>query len=174
MTDISLRQANIEDVPLIVSLVNSAYRGEISKLGWTTEAHILGGQRTDAEEITRLISTDDSRVLLCDFHNEAVGTAHLKQIEDGVYLGMFTIKPKLQGRGLGKAFLAAVEQHARETWGATKITMSVITLRHELMAYYERRGYRRSGRFCPFPQDPRFGIPRVDDLQLEYMEKCLV
>lgn len=171
---LSYRQATPEDIPLVASLVNAAYRGEISKLGWTTEAFILGGQRTDADEIARLIGADDSLILLCQHNDEAVGTAHLKKMEDGAYLGMFTIKPQLQGQGIGKQFLMAAELTARDKWGAHKITISVITLRHELIAYYERRGYRRTGKFGEFPQDPRFGIPKVEHLRFEYLEKALL
>jgi ribosomal protein S18 acetylase RimI-like enzyme len=171
MPTLAYRRATPNDVPLIVSLVNAAYRGESSKMGWTTEADILGGQRTDEEEIARLIAEKDSLILLCLKHGEAIGTAHLKKVGDGAYLGMFTIKPSLQGKGIGKQFLAAAEETAQEQWRASKLTMSVITLRPELIAYYERRGYRRTGRFGVFPQAPRFGIPKVDGLQFEYLEK---
>ena len=173
MSSITTRKAATGDIPLIVSLVNGAYRGEISKMGWTTEAYILGGQRTDESEITRLIEMQDSLILLCFKDGEAIGTAHVKKTGDGAYLGMFTITPGLQGQGMGKAFLAAAEHTARQQWQAARITMSVITLRHELIAYYERRGYRRTGRFGAFPGDPRFGIPKVDNLQFEYLEKTL-
>jgi ribosomal protein S18 acetylase RimI-like enzyme len=171
MPTLAYRRATPNDIPLIVSLVNAAYRGESSKMGWTTEADILGGQRTDEEEIARLIAEKDSLILLCLKDGEAIGTTHLKKVEDGAYLGMFTIKPLLQGKGIGKQFLAAAEETAQEQWRASKLTMSVITLRPELIAYYERRGYRRTGRFGAFPQDPRFGIPKVDGLQFEYLEK---
>lgn len=173
MNNLSHRPATSKDIALIVSLVNSAYRGEISKMGWTTEAFILGGQRTDAEEIAGLLDAENSLILLCFREGEAIGTAHLRKTDDGAYLGMFTIKPGLQGQGYGKAFLAAAEQLARQQWQAAKITMSVITLRHELIAYYERRGYQRTGRFGEFPRDPRFGLPKVDNLQFEYLEKSL-
>ena len=173
MSTLTYKQATIHHVPLIVSLVNAAYRGEISKMGWTTEAYILGGQRTDEGEVAQLITEGNSIILLCYRDGEAIGTAHLKKNEGSAYLGMFTIKPSLQGQGIGKHYLRHVEQLARELWDARKITMSVITQRHELIAYYERRGYQRTGVFGEFPQDPRFGIPRVENLQFEYLEKIL-
>lgn len=173
MPTIVYRHATISDIPQIVSLVNAAYRGDTSRLGWTTEADILGGQRTDAEEIAHLIAAQDSLILLCVKSDEAVGTAHLKKSANGAYLGMFTIKPSLQSQGIGKQFLAAAEQTAQQHWNASMITMSVITRRHELIAYYERRGYRRTGRYGEFPNDPRFGLPKVAGLQFEYLEKCL-
>jgi ribosomal protein S18 acetylase RimI-like enzyme len=173
MPSLRYRQATANDIPCIVALVNAAYRGEISKLGWTTEAYILGGQRTDSREIGELINQPDSLILLCLRGDEAIGTAHLRRHDQGAYLGMFTIKPALQGQGLGKQFLTAAEQTAQQRWQADTITMSVITLRHELIAYYERRGYRRSGRLEAFPQDPRFGLPKVASLQFEHLEKSL-
>jgi ribosomal protein S18 acetylase RimI-like enzyme len=173
MSTVSYQLASLHHAALIVSLVNSAYRGEISKMGWTTEAHILGGQRTDEEEIQRLLTEDNSLILLCYHDDQAIGTVHLKKIEHGAYLGMLTIKPELQGQGYGKQFLAAAEQTAQQTWGVNKITLSVITLRHELIAFYQRRGYQRTGILDDFPQDPRFGIPRVAHLQFEYLEKIL-
>ena len=173
MSTLSYRLATLDNTDLIVSLVNSAYRGEISKMGWTTEAHILGGQRTDAEGIRRLLTEDNSLILLCYHDHQAIGTVHIKKMEHGAYLGMLTIQPGLQGQGYGKQFLTAAEHTAQQTWEASKITMSVITLRHELIAFYQRRGYRRTGVVEDFPQDPRFGIPRVAHLQLEYLEKIL-
>jgi ribosomal protein S18 acetylase RimI-like enzyme len=173
MPSLSYRQATVDDIPCIVSLVNAAYRGEISKLGWTTEAYILGGQRTDSREIAALINQPDSLILLCLQDDEAIGTAHLRRHDPGAYLGMFTIKPALQGQGLGTQFLATAEATAQQRWQAATITMSVITLRHELIAYYERRGYRRTGRLEAFPRDPRFGLPKVASLEFEYLEKDL-
>ena len=112
-------------------------------------------------------------ILLGYLDDQAIGTVHLKQLERAAYLGMLTIAPALQGQGLGKQLLAAAENQTRQRWGTNKITITVITLRHELMAFYERRGYRHTGVFDDFPQAPRFGIPRVDSLQFEYLEKTL-
>jgi len=153
-------------------LVNSAYRGESSRIGWTTEADLLGGQRTDADEIADLIGTEGSMILLCFGGSELIGSVHLQRAPDGVWLGMFSVRPALQGRGVGKRFLAAAERRAREEWGAGNAYMTVITRRRELIAWYERRGYRCAGRFKDFPNDPRFGIPRVAGLRLEVLEKC--
>lgn len=173
MRDLSFRKANHEDVPQIVALVNSAYRGEASKLGWTTEADLLGGQRTDAREISSLVEARGSMMLLCLLEAETIGCVHLEKVEDGANLGMFTVKPVLQGKGIGKRFLQAAEAAAREAWGIEKITMAVITYRRELIAFYERRGYIRTGIRKEFPTDPRFGIPKVDDLHFELLEKSL-
>lgn len=159
----------------VVALVNSAYRGESSRAGWTTEADILGGQRTDAQEIAHLIAQDSSAILLCLYNGGIIGSVHVERVDAATaYLGMLVIKPGLQGQGLGRRFMEDAERFVRMEWGVTRMQMQVITLRHELIAYYVRRGYRRTGETRPFPAaDPRFGLPRVEGLMFEVLEKPL-
>jgi ribosomal protein S18 acetylase RimI-like enzyme len=170
---LSFRPAVMADVAQIVALVNSAYRGESSRAGWTTEADLLAGQRTDADEVHSLIATDDSIILLCLQVNAIIGTVHLQHGHHAACMGMLVIKPGLQGQGLGKKLMQAAEATAIKMWGVDKMLMYVITLRPELIAFYERRGYHRSGKFKAFPQAARFGVPKVDGLQLEMLEKVL-
>jgi len=170
---LNFRRAAPADVEAIVALVNSAYRGESSRAGWTTEADLLDGQRTDAAEIAHLIGMDDSLVLLCQSGNEIIGSVHLEKVNaETAYMGMLVIRPVLQGQGLGKQFMNAAEQTARAEWGTTRMQIQVITLRHELIAYYERLGYLRTGEIRPFPSDPRYGIPKVSGLKFEVLEKA--
>ena len=172
---ITFRLATVGDVLAIVALVNSAYRGESSRAGWTTEADILGGQRTDAEEITQLVVRSDSAMLLCLHDVEIIGSVHVAIDECATaYMGMLVIKPVLQGQGLGKRFMHVAERFVSEEWGASRVRIWVVTLRHELIAFYQRRGYVRTGVVKPFPAtDPKFGLPKVNDLQFEVMEKTL-
>jgi len=154
--------------------VNSAYRGESSRAGWTTEADLLDGQRTDATEICRLIDMRDSLFLLCQSDDVIIGSVHLKKLDEKTaYMGMLVIQPVLQGRGLGKRFIQEAEGLALASWEATKIQIQVITFRHELIAYYERLGYLRTGETRTFPTDPRFGIPKVRGLEFEILEKYM-
>lgn len=171
--NLAFRRATADDVVAIVTLVNSAYRGETSRAGWTTEADILGGQRTDAEEISRLIEQAGSAMLLCLRNGEIIGSVHVELVDAATaYLGMLVIRPVLQGQGLGRRFMHEAEQFVRTEWGAVRMQMQVITLRHELIAYYERRGYRRTGETRAFPAtDPRFGLPRVAGLEFAVLEK---
>ena len=158
----------------MAALVNSAYRGDSSRAGWTTEADLLGGQRTDEREISRLIAAENSLLLLAAVADEIVGTVHLKRIDtDSAGLGMLVVKPVLQGRGFGKQLLQAAETRVRRDWNAQRLEMQVISLRSELLAYYERRGYRRTGDTRPFPAEPEFGLPRVECLRFEVLEKLL-
>ena len=173
LDNLSFRLAQSQDIPRVVSLVNSAYRGESGQQGWTTEADLLDGQRTDAEEIARLLDARNSMILLAEVGDELLASVHLEEYEEGAYLGMLAVRPDLQGRGIGKCLMAAAEQRAAAEWQAGKMLMTVIHLRHELIAFYQRCGYARTGRVKPFPTSEKFGIQKVPGLLLEYLEKPL-
>ena len=176
MTDdtIAFRDADAGDVPALVALVTSAYRGESSRAGWTTEADLLDGNRIDPDVLRGDIEREHSRVLLASRDGVLLGCAHVA-IESGAgYFGMFAVDPLLQAGGIGKAILAEAERVVRDEWRLPMMRMTVIDLREDLIAWYERRGYRRTGIKKPFPAvDPRFGLPRRDDLRFEVLEKGL-
>ena len=166
------RDARAGDIDTILALVESAYRGDASRQGWTTEADLLDGQRTDRAGVAELIAKPGSRVLLAESAGELLACAHLERLGEAAYLGMFSVRPGLQGRGVGRAVLAEAERIARDDWRCAHMQMSVISVRDELVAWYERRGYRRSGIYQPFPYgDERFGIPKRDDLRFELLSK---
>lgn len=171
---ISFRPAGPGDVGAIVALVNSAYRGEGSKRGWTTEADLLGGQRTDAGKVPEMIAASESRIELMSDEAALVGCVHLQKESDGsCFLAMLTVDPARQASGLGKALMTRCEEIARE-WGCRRMRMTVISVRAELIAYYERRGYARTGKTEPFPEnDPRFGLPKVSKLTFVELSKRL-
>jgi ribosomal protein S18 acetylase RimI-like enzyme len=173
VTPLTYRSATTHDIDTLADLVNSAYRGDSSRTGWTTEADLLGGQRTDRDEIRDLIATPNSVILLGKQDGKILASMHLQQEGSSAYLGMFAIRPGYQGAGIGKQCLQQAESYAQQQWGAAAMLMTVITLRTELIAYYERRGYRRTGKLKPFPDSPRFGIPKVAGLQLVVLEKVL-
>ncbi|MGY0505324.1 GNAT family N-acetyltransferase [Luteimonas sp. e5] len=168
------RHATTADIPMLLELVTSAYRGEASRAGWTTEADLLDGARIDAERLALDITREDSLVLIAEVEGEPVACAHVA-VEDGAgYFGMFAVRPGLQAGGIGSRVLAQAERIAREELGQRMLRMSVIDLREELIAWYQRRGYRRTGVHKPFPYgDERFGIPRRPDLRFELLEKAL-
>ncbi|MFI9392491.1 GNAT family N-acetyltransferase [Streptomyces bauhiniae] len=171
----TFRDATDADVDALVALVESAYRGDASRAGWTTEADILDGQRTDPEGVRQVIKTPDSRLLVVEREGRIVACCQLEHRGTHAYFGMFAVSPTLQGSGLGKAVMAEAERLARADWGATEMHMTVISVRDDLIGWYERRGYRRTGETTPFPYgDERFGIPRRPDLEFELLVKPLV
>jgi ribosomal protein S18 acetylase RimI-like enzyme len=173
-THLTFRDATDADADALVTLVESAYRGDASRAGWTTEADILDGQRTDPEAVLEVIKSPDSRLLTVEQDGEIVACCQLEHRGDHAYFGMFAVRPALQGAGLGKVVIAEAERQARATWGVTEMHMTVISVREDLIAWYERRGYRRTGETSPFPYgDERFGIPRRADLQFELLVKPL-
>jgi ribosomal protein S18 acetylase RimI-like enzyme len=172
--DLQFRAATPADTDAVVALVESAYRGDASRAGWTTEADFLDGRRTGADDIETVLARPQSRLLLAERNGTLIACAHVA-VEDGAgYFGMFSVDPRQQGGGIGKAVLAEAERIAREDWGMAHMRMTVIDIRDELIAFYERRGYRRTGIKKPFPYgDARFGLPKRDDLRFEILEKVL-
>lgn len=172
MDELAFRAATEADIDAVVALVESAYRGDASRAGWTTEADLLEGRRTGADEVGDCIARPRSLILLAERDRDLLACAHVAEEDGAGYFGMFSVRPTLQGNGLGKRVLAEAERIVRETWRLPAMRMTVIDSRAELIAFYERRGYRRTGVFKPFPYgDARFGIPRRDDLRFEVLEK---
>jgi len=170
----SFRDADEADLDALVALVTSAYRGDASRVGWTTEADLLDGERIDREVLREDLRRPRSRVRVADRDGELLACAHVAEVEGYGYFGMFAVRPDLQGGGLGKAVLADAERIARDDWGLARLRMTVIDVRDELIGWYQRRGYRRTGTRKPFPYgDARFGIPLRDDLRFEILEKDL-
>jgi len=170
----SFRYATLADRDEVVTLVESAYRGEVSRAGWTTEADLLGGQRTDIEEVSGILSEASSRLLLATEGVNIQGCVLLRRESEAVYIGMLAVRPGLQAKGLGKQLLAEAEACGRREFDAKLARMTVIAQRHELIAWYERRGYQKTGHIEPFPYgSPRFGLPKREDLMFVVLAKAL-
>ncbi|MGA8277166.1 MAG: GNAT family N-acetyltransferase [Rhodanobacteraceae bacterium] len=168
------RFAEPHDVAGVRMLVESAYRGDASRAGWTTEADLLDGQRTDVEGIVELIERGGSRMLLAEHAGVLLACCQIEKQDDACYFGMFSVSPTAQGAGIGKQVLAESERIARDAWNCREMQMTVISVRDDLIAWYERRGYRRSGIYKPFPYgDERYGIPKRLDLRFEVLVKDL-
>lgn len=172
--DFGVRPATAADVPALVALVNSAYRGDSSRAGWTTEADLLDGVRIDEARMASAIATADQAVLVHERDGAVVACVHVRREAAGGYLGMLTTSPTMQGQGLGRRMIAAAEAWAVAQWQSARMDMTVIALRTELIGWYERRGYASTGLRKPFPYgDERWGVPRRDDLEFVVLRKEL-
>ncbi len=173
MQDLKFTEAEAGDVEQIIQVVNAAYRGETSKLGWTTEADLLDGLRTDEKELLQLLTDEASCILLCKTQDTVLGSVHLQYMGDCVEIGMFAVNPLHQGRGIGKQLLQHAESIAIKTWSIQRLQMVVISCRYELLAFYHRRGYRNNGGTKAFPENPLLWTPKVKNLQFTLLEKTL-
>lgn len=172
---IEFTQANDSHVPAIVALVNSAYRGESSRQGWTTEADFLDGQRIDTQGVKELLSRANSVILIAedDETDELLGCVHVENINDSAYVGMVTVSPLTQGQGIGGELLEEAEALA-QFWNCKEISMTVLSERKELIKWYQKKGFHLTGETKPFPmKDSRFGIPKVEHLEFVILIKTL-
>lgn len=158
------------DTPALVCLINSAYRGEASKKGWTTEADLLDGMRTDEANISELMDDANAVFLKClSEEGKLTGSVYLQRQNDKIYLGMLSVSPELQGAGIGKQLMRAAEEYATKN-NCLSIFMTVISVRLELIAWYERHGYKKTGETKPFPAGGKFGMQK-QPLELIVLEK---
>lgn len=175
MSEIVLRDAATADIPALHGLIESAYRGEASRAGWTTEADLLDGQRTDPAELADILADPEQALLTAWRGEDLVGCVLIADRGEGTgYFGMLSIRPTLQGGGLGRRLVQAAQAALADRFGARRVRISVFPQRETLIAWYERLGYRMTGATLPFPYDePRFGLPRRDDLYFVVMEHRL-
>lgn len=169
----SILIAEEKDISSLVALMDSAYRGEGAKQGWTSESDLfIGNKRTDEATVANLIKKPGA-VFLKYLNEEGTleGCVFLHEKDTRLYLGMFSVSPLAQGKGIGKKLLAAAEDYAKKN-DDTSIYMTVITVREKLIAWYERNGYQKTGKVLPFPVDERFGIP-TQPLEMLVLEKHL-
>ncbi len=177
MPELTYRFATADDVEDVAALVQSAYRGQDSLAGWTSEAELIGGQRIDAAMLRELLGEPGAYVLLAEQERAVQVCCELRvPAEPGgvAYFGMFAVRPTRQTGGYGRTVLAEAERIARDDFGASTMEMTVIRQRTALIEWYERRGYVRSGEARPFPYgDDRYGLPKRDDLEMAVLVKRL-
>ena len=168
----NISKAAQQDIPGLVTLINSAYRGEPSKKGWTTEADLLDGIRTDENSLTRIMAKENAALLkFCNEANVLTGCVFLEKKNNKMYLGMLTVAPTEQAKGIGKKLLVASEDHARNH-NCSAMQMKVISVRDELISWYERHGYYKTGKTAPFIADSPFQFPK-QPLEFIVLEKKL-
>lgn len=173
-TTLHISLAGLADIPALVKLVNTAYRGEESRQGWASEAHLLtGNARTDEAALAEQFHTPGAVILKgTNAAGELIACVYLEKQASKLYLGMLSVLPGLQGGGIGKQLLAAATTYAHQH-GCTSVIMTVISARDTLIDWYERHGYTRNGQTEPFPTDNRYGVP-TQPLEFVVLEKKLM
>lgn len=165
-----ITKATLEDISTLNKLINSAYRGETSKKGWTTEANLLQGIRTTKKELTEIIQDKKNTILKFVENDQIIGCVLLIEKERQLYLGMLTVSPELQNIGVGKKLMQQAELHA-SALGLSKIVMTVISVREELISWYKRKGYVDTGAREPFPESDNYVSISNDPLEFIVLEK---
>ncbi len=175
MREVVFREATAADVPSIQPLVHHAYRGDRARQGWSHEADLLDAARIDEAALYEAVADPAQTILLAERDGALIGCVQVTDKGDGLaYLGMLTVRADLQDQGLGRRLIAKAETLARTRYAATRMEMTVIVQRGELIEWYQRRGYVLTGETRPFPAtDPRFGIPRRSDLAFVVLIKSL-
>jgi ribosomal protein S18 acetylase RimI-like enzyme len=158
-----IRAATDDDLPRLLTLVTAAYRGDSARRGWTHEADLVSGPRTDLAMLKALIDDPEGAILVAELRGIPVGCVNAKVLVGGDevrtgYLGMLAVDPDQQGSGVGRRLVTCAEEFARVR-GCRAITMTVIMDRSALIDWYARQGYALTGERAPFPDDPRFGTP---------------
>jgi ribosomal protein S18 acetylase RimI-like enzyme len=174
MTGVSIRPGRPADADLLTDLIRSAYRGQDSRAGWTSEADLVEGERISRDQVLTMISAGGSVLLVGEDAGQIVACCQLRNEGAGLaYFGTFAVSPQAQGAGLGRQLRAEAERQAVAAFAATRLMMTVLAQQDKLIAYYERRGFRRTGETRPFPADPRYARPLRDDLCFAVLEKPL-
>jgi len=166
-----IRVAEATDVQAIVQLVNQAYRPNTGAVGWTHESNWVSGGRTSVDQVMDLLLKPDSMILLKSVNSAIVACVHIEKHGSISDIGMLAVNPSQQATGIGKQMLAHAEHYARTEYGAKKFAMLVISSRIELIAFYLRRGYKKTGVLMDYPITAGVGIPKYSGMTIEVLEK---
>lgn len=167
-TLLELELATTADADNLNLLINQAYRGQE---GWTRETNIVSGKRSSIEAVRDIIHNPSSHMLMAKINGTIVACVCVEETENQTYIGTFAVNPAFQNQGIGKQVLNLAESYAVNRLGSKKLRMVVISQREELIAFYERRGYRRTGEISKYPVHLNVGIPTVKGLTIECLEK---
>ena len=165
------RAANKPDTEAIANLVNKAYRPEPGASGWTHESDLVSGNRINIHQVAEIMSKPDSVILVGLKNSEIAACLHIEKVASNSYIGLFAVNPTLQGMGIGKQLLAHAERYASENFGAERFILVVVSSRNELISFYQRRGYQRTGSVMDYSLLAGAGTPKHDNLKIEVLEK---
>lgn len=167
---LTLKPASIDDAEHLNLLINQAYRGQE---GWTRETEIVDGKRSSVEDVKDLIQKPYSHMLVATIHEVLAACICIEEKENKTYIGTFAVNPAFQNQGIGKTVLSLAENYAVNKLGSKQLMMVVISQREELIAFYERRGYKRTGEISEYPVHLNVGTPAIEGLTIECLEKAI-
>ena len=165
-SSLCFEKAGIHQAQAISDLINLTYRGAT---GWTTEAAIIQGDRTNRQEIETAMMNPGGYFFVVNRRSAPAACIYIAAEKDRAYIGFFSVHPTLQGQGFGSYMLEQAEKFARDSLHAHTFVLFVISQRPELISFYQRRGYRGTGRVEAFPS--YLGVPKITGLTIEYFEK---
>lgn len=168
---LELRIATESDASEIAELVNAAYRPSHDTAGWTHEAELIAGPRTTPAQVAEAIQKPNSAILVHCENSAIVACVHVEKEDSDCHIGMLAVNPAVQATGIGKQMLALAESYASEALRAEKFVLVVVSARSELVAFYLRRGYQKTGSVMDYPLSAGVGIPRNPALKIEVLEK---
>ena len=170
----AFRIATHADADAITLLVNNAYRPKSGNAGWTHEADLVSGNRISATQVKDIISRTDSVILLGSKDSEIIACVQVEKTATACFIGLLAVNAALQGGGAGKQMLAQAEDFANTRFDPHKFIMAVVSTRHELIAFYIRRGYTETGDVLDYPVSANVGIPKLPGLKIQMLEKCCI
>jgi ribosomal protein S18 acetylase RimI-like enzyme len=167
----SFHIADASEASAIAALVNAAYRPSDDPIGWTHEAELIAGDRTSPQQVAEAIKRPNSVVLIHREGATIIACVHVEKDGSHGHIGMLAVAPALQTAGIGKQMLMWAERYAAEMFGAEKFILAVVSARRELVAFYARRGYQKTGVVMDYPVSARAGVPKDPALSVEWLEK---
>jgi len=168
LKNLKLVPASIEDAERIKDLINLCYRGMD---GWTKETKIVSGDRISIDDTKTLIQKHNSKMFTVSIDETMIACIGIEQKENKAYISAFAVLPSYQNMGIGKQVLSQAEEYAANQFKAKELILVVVSQRQELIEYYERRGYKRTGQISKYPVHLNVGIPIIEGLTIEYLSK---
>ena len=170
--NLNFRSARIEDADPIKRIVNSAYRGTSGTAGWSNEAHLLSGNRIEKHHIIDIINKSNLDILVALSNENIVASMCVEKLNDKEsYFSMLAVEPKLQSCGIGRRMFTEIENFSHLSFNSQTYILEVITLRKDLIHFYNRLGYQQTGQISEFPFSSAVGESLVGSLYIERMEK---
>ncbi|UNI15470.1 hypothetical protein JDV02_002000 [Purpureocillium takamizusanense] len=168
------RLATVDDATQVRELVQAAFRAPDNRQGWTADMELGARFHIGIEEVTATITRADSAILMATVAGNLVASVHVAKRSNGhARLSMLSVDAAHQSNGLGRQVLEYAEAYCQRAWAATTVDLDALSTREHLLAWYQRRGYRKTGGTSPFPREKFSDLHLPVDLCFIEMEKDL-